>query len=172
MTNEIALSPAREADVSLLQEHLADPEQCGEFAWFGWHNPRRMAQRWEENRLLGEDYSILMVARGEERVGFVNFRRPAPPRHLHTWEMGIGLFPEARGFGYGTEAHKLLVRYLFAHTTAHRIEANTDVKNLAEGRALEKAGFAREGVTRAAIWRDGSWRDSVTYAILRTDELP
>ncbi len=51
----------------------------------------------------------------------------------------------------------------------HRIEADTEMSNLGEQRALEKAGFTREGVTRGAAWRDGAWRDGVTYSLLRTD---
>jgi RimJ/RimL family protein N-acetyltransferase len=61
------------------------------------------------------------------------------------------------------------VRYLFAHTTVHRIEAVTDAGNIGEQRALEKAGFTREGVMRGISWRDGAWRDNVLYSILRTD---
>src|SRR6266566_856763 len=57
------------------------------------------------------------------------------------------------GDGGGAEAHRLLARYLFAHTTAHRIEAITEATNLAEQRALEKAGFTAEGVSRAIGWR-------------------
>ncbi len=64
----------------------------------------------------------------------------------------------------------MLARYLFAHTTVHRIEASTEMGNLAEQRALEKAGFTREGVRRGTGWRDGAWRDGVTYSLLRTDQ--
>jgi RimJ/RimL family protein N-acetyltransferase len=85
--------------------------------------------------------------------------------------MGIGLLPQARGQGSGTEAHRLVVRYLFAHTTVHRIEAVTEAGNIAEQKALEKAGFAREGVRRGSLWRDGAWRDEVLYSVLRTDPL-
>jgi len=41
--------------------------------------------------------------------------------------------------------------------------------NIAEQRALEKAGFTREGVMRGIGWRGGSWRDGVMYSLLRTD---
>ncbi len=41
----------------------------------------------------------------------------------YCWEIGIILLPEARGRGYGTQAQRLLARYLFAHTTVHRIWA-------------------------------------------------
>jgi RimJ/RimL family protein N-acetyltransferase len=85
--------------------------------------------------------------------------------------MGIGLLPEARGKGWGTQAHRELVRYLFAHTTVVRIEADTEAENIAEQRALEKAGFTREGVLRSVGFRDGRWRDGVRYSILR-DDLP
>jgi hypothetical protein len=53
--------------------------------------------------------------------------------------------------------------------TVHRIWAGTEVDNIAEQRALEKAGFTREGITRATGWRDGAWRDGVIYSPLRTD---
>jgi RimJ/RimL family protein N-acetyltransferase len=43
------------------------------------------------------------------------------------------------------------------------------VDNLAEQKALAKAGFTREGVMRGAGWRDGTWRDGVIYSLLRTD---
>ena len=52
---------------------------------------------------------------------------------------------------------------------ANRVEAHTDVENVAEQRALEAAGFTREGTTRGAQWRDGAYRDGFLYAILRSD---
>jgi RimJ/RimL family protein N-acetyltransferase len=36
-----------------------------------------------------------------------------------------------------------------------------------EQRALEKAGFTREGVLRQAQWRSGGWHDQVMYSKLR-----
>jgi RimJ/RimL family protein N-acetyltransferase len=112
---------------------------------------------------------VLMVVLGAERLGFMNWRRrPATPA-AYCWTLGIALLPQARGHGYGTEAHRLLARYLFAHTTVHRLEAGTEVGNIAEQRALEKAGYTREGVARGIGWRDGAWRDGVIYSLLRTD---
>jgi RimJ/RimL family protein N-acetyltransferase len=81
----------------------------------------------------------------------------------------MGLLPEARGHGYGTQALRLVARYLFAHTTAHRLEATTEAGNMGARRMVEKAGFTQEGVTREAGWRDGAWRDLVLYSLLRTD---
>jgi RimJ/RimL family protein N-acetyltransferase len=83
--------------------------------------------------------------------------------------IGIWLRPEHRGRGLGRQAQRQLAELFFAHTTVHRVEAHTDVENVAEQRALEAAGFTREGITRGAQWRDGAYHDGILYAVLRTD---
>ncbi|MDN3353953.1 GNAT family protein [Actinomadura sp. DC4] len=169
MDTELALRPVGENDLAVLERLTQDPESSGEFAWFGWTDPYRYRRRWAEDGLLSDDDGALMVRRGDERLGFVVWHRRQTGRASHCLSVGIGMLPEARGRGYGTEAQRLLVRYLFAHTTVHRIEADTEVDNLAEQKALERAGFSREGVLRAFGWRDGAWRDGVVYGVLRTD---
>ncbi len=169
MDDQLRLRPVREDELTILEELTQDPEVTGEFGWFGWHDPLRWRRRWTENRLLGDEGGVLMVVRGDQSLGFVNWRRRHATPAGYYWEIGIAMLPEARGRGDGTEAHRHLARYLFTHTTAHRIEASTEVTNLAERRALEKAGFTAEGISRAAGWRDGQWRDGVTYSLLRTD---
>jgi RimJ/RimL family protein N-acetyltransferase len=86
------------------------------------------------------------------------------------WNIGIGLLPEARGRGVGTLAQRMLVEYLLETTELDRIEASTDVENIAEQRALEKAGFRREGVLRGAQMRGGIRRDLAHYGLVRGDE--
>jgi RimJ/RimL family protein N-acetyltransferase len=168
MGDSLALRPATEDDLSILEWLTQNPDAAGEYGWTGWRNLLRFRQRWADDRLIGDDYGILMIACGDERIGFVSwFKEAFPPSWC--WVMGIALVPEARGHGHGTQAHRLLARYLFAHTTAHRIEAITEIGNVAEQRAAEKAGFTREGVMRGVSWRDGAWHDGVLYSILRTD---
>ena len=60
---------------------------------------------------------------------------------------------------------------MFNTTTANRLQAGTEVDNLAEQRALERAGFRREGVQRGLYFRAGAWRDSVMYGLLRDEWL-
>jgi len=83
--------------------------------------------------------------------------------------IGIYLDSWVRGRGAGTEAQRLLVDLLFRHTTTNRIEAHTDVENIAEQRALEKVGFSSEGVIRGAQWRNGAYHDGYLYSILRAE---
>ncbi|OLF12467.1 GNAT family N-acetyltransferase [Actinophytocola xanthii] len=86
------------------------------------------------------------------------------------WNIGIGLLPPERGRGVGSTAQRLLAEHLFATTEVDRVEASTDVDNIAEQKALAKAGFTREGVLRGAQLRGGVRRDLVHFGKLRTDE--
>jgi len=168
MNEVLALRPVAEPDLAVLEALTQDQGAAGEFTWTGWRNLLRFREGWAEDRLVGEDSGVLVIVRGDERVGFVSwFKVDFPPSHC--WNIGIALLPEARGRGHGTVAHRLLAKYLFAHTTVHRVEAATEAGNVAERRALEKAGFTREGVMRGVFWRDGAYRDGVLYSLLRTD---
>ena len=170
MDNEVTLRPLAEADLVILERLTQDPAATGEFAWFGWNKLAQYRQSWANDRLISDDSGTLMVIHGEDRLGIVAWRKvPSTPASYY-WNVGIALLPEARGKGFGTQAQRLLARYLFAHTTVQRIEAATEVGNVAEQRALEKAGFTREGVHRATNWRDGAYRDGVWYSMLRTDQ--
>jgi RimJ/RimL family protein N-acetyltransferase len=59
--------------------------------------------------------------------------------------------------------------YLFATTLVNRLQAVTDLENLAEQRVLERIGFRREGVLRGLAFVGGSWRDAALYARLGND---
>jgi RimJ/RimL family protein N-acetyltransferase len=169
MSDRMELRLVGEDDLPVVEALTQDHETTGEFQWFGWNNVRHWRRGWDENGLISPDGGTLIVARGDQPLGLVNWRRRQITPAAYCWEIGVIMLPHARGRGEGTQAHRLLARYLFAHTTAHRIEAGTEVANVAEQRALEKAGFTREGVMRGTGWRDGSWRDGVLYSLLRSD---
>jgi RimJ/RimL family protein N-acetyltransferase len=167
--DNVALRPVAEDDLPVLSGMLGSVEVRAPFQWFGWSDPGRMARGFAENGLLGPENSLLMVASGAETLGFVSWRKIDVTAGSYFWNMGIMLLPAARGRGVGTRAHQLLVRYLFAHTPVPRIEADTDKDNIAEQRALEKAGFTQEGLMRSVVFRDGQWRDAYLYGIVRDD---
>ncbi|TDD62100.1 N-acetyltransferase [Actinomadura darangshiensis] len=167
------LRPVTEDDLPFVERLRTDPELSGPFLWEGWFDPGRLRRRWDGDRMLGEETGNLLVAGGADRLGLVSYRRVSTTARTWCWSVGISLMPEARGRGAGTRAQRLLVEYLFAHTIAHRIQAETEVGNVAEQRALEKAGFTREGVMRGYSFVRGRYRDEVLYSVLRTDvELP
>jgi RimJ/RimL family protein N-acetyltransferase len=100
-----------------------------------------------------------------------NWRHWGPNPQSRCPMIGIWLRPQARGRGIGRLAQRQLAEIFFRDTIANRVEAHTDVDNVAEQRALEAAGFQREGVIRAAQWRAGEYHDGYLYSILRR-EMP
>ena len=92
-----------------------------------------------------------------------------PNERSLAWVIGIVLLPIHRGHGFGASAQRLLADQLLNESRANRVEASTDVRNLAEQRSLSLAGFTREGIRRSALWRGGEWHDQVVYSRLRTD---
>jgi RimJ/RimL family protein N-acetyltransferase len=169
MGDRVALRPVLEEDLALLDRLTNDPDGTGPHEWHGWQDPHVWGQRWAENGLLGSAGGTLIVTLGGEPAGFVSWRQAMTGASSFCWELGIHLAAGARGRGAGTQAQRLIVRYLFAHTQVHRIQASTEITNIAEQRALEKAGFTREGVLRGAAFRGGQWRDGVLYSVLRAE---
>ena len=94
-----------------------------------------------------------------------------PNSESQCFNIGIELLPSARGKGYGSEAQRLLADWLFSASSVNRVEASTDVDNLPEQRALEKAGFTREGAARGSQFRAGRHHDMAIYSRLRSDTL-
>lgn len=169
MDTVVSLRPVAESDLPVIYRLTSDPDCTGDHEWFGWQNPWRYRRRWDENGLLEDDGGVLMVAGGEELLGFVSWSKRQTARTSFCWSMGIALLPQARGRGFGSAAQRQLVRYLFLHSQVNRIEAGTEITNFAEQRALEKAGFTREGVVRGSAFQGGRWHDGVIYSVLRSE---
>lgn len=66
--------------------------------------------------------------------------------------IGISVVNEYRGKGIGSIAQRLLATELHSQGIV-RVEAQTDVENIAEQKALKGAGFAYEGTLRKAQGR-------------------
>ncbi|GAB1514411.1 GNAT family N-acetyltransferase [Actinophytocola sp. KF-1] len=171
MTEGMRLRPVTEPDLDTLDEMFADPELIGPFNWGGFSDPGVWRRRFNENRLLSDERSVLMVELDGTAIGFVSWYRLQTGNTVHVFQFGISLLPAARGRGHGAAAQLLLARYLFAHSPVHRIQAVTEAENIAEQRSLEKAGFVREAELKEHTFRDGEWRDEVLYRMLRS-ELP
>jgi [ribosomal protein S5]-alanine N-acetyltransferase len=167
----VRLRPIEEADLDALRRFDVDPSSRGPYLSSGFRSPQHRRRRWEEDGWLGADSGQLAVALPDGTLaGIVSWRsiQTGGPDG-GCLEIGALLFPEHRGKGLGTTAQRLLVEYLFATTLANRLQAITNVENLAEQKALERAGFRREGVMRGLAFDGGRWHDGVLYARLRDD---
>ena len=84
-------------------------------------------------------------------------------------EIGYHIIPAHRGKGYGTEAAKLMVDYLFLSRDISRIQAITDTRNKPSQKVLEKTGFKKEGTIRKSGYVRGQWTNAYLYSILREE---
>lgn len=159
-------------DCAIEEANLATPE-TDPYSFYGFNDPARLRKSVESGEVFqkwGDLKGRLAIEAEGEFIGTVSWHPehygpiPAPAINF-----GIQLIPASRGKGYGTEAQRQLIAYLFANTTVNRVEASTDVENFAEQRSLEKAGLVREGVCRGCHFRAGEYRDLVVFATLRAD---
>lgn len=118
------------------------------------------------NRVPGEHHRAVVLL-DNVIIGTMSWHAVfyGPTMGSRAWSMGIALAPAWRGKGWGSVAQRLLAEYLLS--SAARVEACTDIANVAEQRSLEKAGFVREGVLRQAQSRVDGQHDLAMYARVR-----
>jgi ribosomal-protein-alanine N-acetyltransferase len=79
---------------------------------------------------------------------------------------------EAWGHGYATEAASALLQWAFDTLDLNRVQAETDTRNAASARVLDKLGFVREGTLREDCVVNGDVSDSWVYGLLRREWQP
>jgi RimJ/RimL family protein N-acetyltransferase len=160
----VTLRPQQPADLPLLTGGESPFDDFG---------PRAVESAPRASRLDGNG-GLSVIAHDGGVAGEVswNWEQWGPNAESRCPNIGIWLRTEYRGCGIGRAAQAQLVELFFRHTRTNRVEAHTDVENVAEQRALEAAGLQREGIVRAAQWRDGAYRDGFLYSILRDDPRP
>jgi RimJ/RimL family protein N-acetyltransferase len=85
-------------------------------------------------------YRITRAADGRA-IGGIGFKGPPDDGSV---EIGYGLVPSARGNGYAAEALRAVVA-MSREQGLSRLVADTDERNIASQRSLERAGFTRTG---------------------------
>jgi RimJ/RimL family protein N-acetyltransferase len=86
-----------------------------------------------------------------------------------TAEVGVTLAPAHQGRGLAAEALGAVVARLFEAHALHRIYAETDDRNGAVHRLLERLGFRCEARHVEADWFKGEWSTLRVHAILRRE---
>jgi RimJ/RimL family protein N-acetyltransferase len=152
-------------DLPLFAEWVNKPEVFGEY------NPLHQMSRTEAEKMLENPLELkpfFIEKKDGSKIGFI-----AHFYVLHVagkqLEIGYSLVPSERGKGYCTEATQLMVDYLFLSKDTMRIQAQTDTRNAASQKVLEKVGFKKEGTLRKNFFMRGEWRDAYLYSILREE---
>lgn len=84
--------------------------------------------------------------------------------------IGVSIVNEYRGKGIGAIAQRLLANELHEQGIV-RVEVQTDIENIAEQRALDKAGFKYEGTLRKAQGRLDGLHDIQVWSHIFSGEI-
>jgi len=149
-------------DLELVAEWINDLEFTGEYEPISQESKIDIEKQYDN--LRPEEKWFIIEKKHGNKIGLIT--------HLPTGgrtAIGYYLVPSERGKGYGTEAVRIMVDYLFLSKNIVRIQAETHPENVASHKVLEKAGFKREGTIRKSFFSRGVWRDTVLFSILREE---
>ena len=115
------------------------------------------------SRQLAEDGTgaRLAVDRDGSFLGWCSLTRWDPINRSAS--LGYCFAVAAWGHGDATEAARALLEWSFDTLDLNRVQAETDTRNLASARVLEKLGFVREGTLREDCVVDGEVSDSWVF---------
>jgi RimJ/RimL family protein N-acetyltransferase len=131
------------------------------------HRERLLKQIERSPTLADGGFLGLVVVGDGAVVGDIQARAPKHGFPSGTCEIGITLFPDARGRGFGLEAVKLFTQHLLREAM-DRVQASTAVDNVAMRTVLERAGYEFEGVLRSYAPGEDGREDYAMYAVVRT----
>jgi RimJ/RimL family protein N-acetyltransferase len=86
--------------------------------------------------------------------------------------LAVSVFPQARGRGVASKAMRLGAIWGLRELGLRRVFAEAAADNLPSIRAIEKAGFQREGLLRAHCKTHGERHDCVMFSLLPGDIDP
>jgi RimJ/RimL family protein N-acetyltransferase len=166
---EIVLRLRHEHDVAAIAEASRDPETRRRLndGPLTEETQRESVARAERQWAMGQGAPFVIADAREDRpLGLVNlqFREDAKVANL-----AVSVFPEARGRGIAARALRLCALWGLRDLGLARVAAEAAVDNHASIRAIEKAGFQREGTLRAHCETHGVRHDCVMFSLVAAD---
>jgi len=169
-TKRLMLRKPRLEDAPVLfTSYMQDPEVTRYTTWRP-HQHRQEAENVIKGSISDLDNRIrfplvISLKEKDEPFGMIDF-------HTRGSTVGLGyvIAHSHQGKGYATEATCAIIHWAFQQSTIYRVNASTDVENIASQRVLEKAGMVREGLLRKYIVHPNISaipRDSYIYAITK-----
>lgn len=112
---------------------------------------------------------VIAGARDDRPLGLLNLQLREDEE---VGNLAVSVFPEARGRGIASRALRLGALWGLRDLGLARVAAEAAVDNHASIRAIEKAGFQREGTLRAHCKTHGERHDCVMFSLVATDVQP
>jgi len=144
-----------------------------------WYDRKEKAERTKEDffRDWHEGYfdssrpfdgQCFWIVVNRRKIGQVNYNK------IDKWNKNVEVdiiigTKEYLGKGYGSDALKTLIKYLFKNFDLNKIWIGARANNPRAIKAYEKAGFKKEAVLRETDYFKGKFVDCVIFGILRKE---
>lgn len=156
----VVLRPGAESDVARLSAISREPEVM---QWWGGLSDEEIREQFVDS-----GFGFVVEVDGQV-IGAVQYSEEEDPMYRHAG-MDIFISTASHGRGYGTEAVRILARYLLFERNHHRITIDPAASNAAAIRTYEKIGFRRVGLMRNyERGTDGTWHDGMLMDLLREE---
>ncbi|MEQ6389344.1 GNAT family protein [Bacillaceae bacterium S4-13-58] len=166
----------------------ANPDEIDELYYWRYEEEKQEAKKWNgpyipEDKISKEEYhrrweeehdifpdipSELVILVRDKVIGTVGSYWV--DKNTDWLETGIVIYDSAYwNGGYGTEAYKLWIDFLFESTTIHRLGMSTWSGNFRMMKVAEKLGMREEARIREARVVDGRRYDAIKMGMLRKE---
>ena len=173
-TARLRLRPFTDSDANVLFAMHSNAYVLRYWDASPWSEPARAARFIAACRQMAEDGTgtRLAVDRASDGafLGWCSLTRWNPD--YRSAATGYCFHDAAWGQGYATETARALLQWAFDTLDLNRVQAETDTRNVASARVLEKLGFTREGTLREDCVVSGEVSDSWVYGLLRREWQP
>jgi len=140
-TRRLLLRRVQADDLPRLVSWSRSPEACGDFLSLENYNEEQMRQQLAAGVYWSERERLYLIAlRDTTPIGVIHYWRSPGQEGEVVMALKIAVTGQ-RNKGYGTEAQKYLIMYLFERHGVNSVAMYTDVNNQAEQRCLQKLGF-------------------------------
>jgi len=129
----------------------------------------RFTKRFLNDTSLPRQKAIICTKEDQNKLlGWMN--RYGDKRFPDAWLIGIDICEDDYlNKGFGTEAFRLWVDYLFSNSNIHRLGFATYSFNPRMMRVGEKLGFKHEGTDREVIYWQSEWLGRLHFGLLRRE---
>ncbi|MFM7187508.1 MAG: GNAT family N-acetyltransferase [Armatimonadota bacterium] len=176
LTERLRITPFRESDTPLFHAYRNEPETARYQSWSVPYSHKAAADfiLWAADATLAEFSGscqfAIHIRETDALIGDIAVLGDLS--NGRQVMLGYTLAQRFQGNGYAYEACTAMLDHAFGKWEMHRIAADTDPRNLASKRLLERLGFRLEGhMIECYQDTDGSWLDSHIYALLAREWL-
>ena len=172
-TERLLLRPYRDDDLEPLLEMFGDPDVSRYLLWAPMDRDaatKLLERRLGQTRIEKEGDGILLAvaeAASDRFAGEVMLTLTSEVSRQG--EIGWSVHPAAQGRGYATESSREMLRLGFEELGLHRIWADSDPRNAASIRVMEKLGMRREADHVDAMFLKAEWVGSTVFAMLESE---